>query len=332
MATETKKKHVWSSITLRLKLFKIWFMKNILLFIEIFGIICLILMLTGCIKQSTPIIGPPLYLFFGELIDAINDGIASKNINGLMDFLGILASILVSVGMFTMRAKSIAQSDIKSDKLKIALIQANLYFNEDGRLTKKIEKMTDTDIDGDGKADGSIVSNKGLIGNIISAVKEFTVIASADLSGTEEENQAAYDNTIKDVGYEVIEPAVDEVVDTIKTGLKNQVIDETVQTIDKQIETTKEDTEKTVVEKTKKIGILAKLKEMFMLKKKRNTKKEETTVEVVENNMEADTEVVEETKTAPATPQEVIAKSQQKVQQPATHDAASEYLRKMRGM
>ena len=88
----------------------------------------------------------------------------------------------------------------------------------------------------------------------------------------------------------------------------------------------------TVFEKTKKIGILAKLKEMFMLKKKRNIKKEEASVEVVENNMEADAKVVEKTKTAPATPQEVITKNQQKVQQTVTHDAASDYLRKMRGM
>lgn len=325
MAKDSKKKHIWSSIKLRLTLFRIWFMKNILVFLQILGITCIILMLTGVITQETPILGPPLYLLFGPLIDEIVEIIMSKNISGLMDFFGIFISLLVSVGMFTMKVKNIAQSDIKSDKLKIALIQANLYFNEDGKLVKKVEKMTKTDIDGDGKVEGEPTVNQGLFSGIASAAKEFVIIATADLSGTEEENKQTYDNTIKEVGYEGLEEATNEVSNTLKIGVTNAIADESIEEINKRIETTKEDTNMSTVEKTKKISLFAKLKEFFMKHKKSMKKKED--FEVVENHVEEDAKVAEVKKEVTA--QDIIAK---KNTAPVEHvTSTSDFLKKMRG-
>jgi len=59
-----------------------------------------------------------------------------------MSLFAATISILISVSMFTVKARSIAQNDIKSDKLKIALIKAKLYFNADGKLVKRVEKLT----------------------------------------------------------------------------------------------------------------------------------------------------------------------------------------------
>ena len=101
-----------------------------------------------------------------------------------MDFFAIAISILTSVGLFTMKAKRIAQSDIKSDKLKIALIKANMYFNKDGRLVKKTEKNG-----WNGSGDGVIEGEEGeakvptnIFSGIGGAIKEFKTIITADLS------------------------------------------------------------------------------------------------------------------------------------------------------
>jgi len=51
-----------------------------------------------------------------------------------MDVFAIIITILTSTGLVLARVRSITQKDIKNDKLKRALISANLYFNSNGKL------------------------------------------------------------------------------------------------------------------------------------------------------------------------------------------------------
>lgn len=320
----------WSNFKLRLALFRIWFMKNILVWLQIFGIICIVCMLTGNLTESTPILGKIIYPIFKPLVDEIVYIINEKEISGVMDFFGITISLLTSVGLFVMKVKNIAQEDIKSKKLKIALINANLYFNEDGKLVKKVEKMTKTDIDGDGKADNEGTVNTGLIGGLVSAVKEFTVIASADLSSPDEdENQKAYDKAVEDAGLVGVDEAYQDLKQTVKTGTTNKVIDEMVEESNKRIDETK-DSDMTNVEKVKRIGLFAKLKERLMKKKKPINKEEDA--EIIENNIEKDAEEKTTIKKE-LTPQDIISQKAQKQEQQAANEqnAVSDFLKKMRG-
>ena len=111
----------------------------------------------------------------------------------------------MSVGMFMVKAKNIALSDIKNDNLKKALINANLYFNEKGHLVKKLEKATNTDIDGDGKVDdkdvGEAKANVGFFSGIKNAVQELVAIATVKLDDKDEaKNKENYDNIINENG------------------------------------------------------------------------------------------------------------------------------------
>jgi len=63
----------WQSFKLRAALLRIWFMKNIVLWIQIFCIVCIVCMLTGKLTQSTPILGPIIYPLFKPLIDQIQE-------------------------------------------------------------------------------------------------------------------------------------------------------------------------------------------------------------------------------------------------------------------
>lgn len=193
----------WQSIKLRLALLRIWFMKNIILWIQIFCIVCIICMLTGKITSETPLLGAIIYPLFKPLIDEIQLVIITEDISrNLMGFFASVISILVSVSMFTIKARSIAQSDIKSDKLKIALIKAKLYFNSDGKLVKKVEKMTGVDLDEDGEVEGEAVQTKGPIQGLIQAIKELALISTVKLDGNEEEKQQQYNKALKDANLE----------------------------------------------------------------------------------------------------------------------------------
>lgn len=133
------------------------------------------------------------------------------------------------------------------------------------------------------------------------------------------------DNTIKEVGYEGLEEATNEVSNTLKIGVTNAIADESIEEINKRIETTKEDTNMNTVEKTKKISLFAKLKEFFMKHKKSMKKKED--FEVVENHVEEDAKIAEVKKEVTA--QDIIAKKNTASVEHVT--STSDFLRKMRG-
>ena len=135
-------KKAWANIRLRLSLLRIWFIKNIVLFLEVGLLICFICTFTGAITSETPVLGKIIVAIgFDSVAKEINDIIKEKQITNIMTFFTTALSVLITIGIFALKAKSIAQTDIKNDKLKIALLKANLYFNYDGKLVKKVKKL-----------------------------------------------------------------------------------------------------------------------------------------------------------------------------------------------
>jgi len=62
---------------LRLTLLRIWFVKNFTLWLQIFIIVCVVLMLTGNITADTPVLGWIIYPIFKPLIDDITEIVSS---------------------------------------------------------------------------------------------------------------------------------------------------------------------------------------------------------------------------------------------------------------
>jgi hypothetical protein len=138
----------YDAFKLRVSLLRIWFMKNLVVFFELVFFAGLILILTGQIDQNTPILG----LIFGELSVSINDALSQNTQTGefWVDLTTSIITILVSAGILSTNLKRIAISDIKSKSLKKTLVQAGMYFNQDGKLVKRIEEAARMDLNGDG--------------------------------------------------------------------------------------------------------------------------------------------------------------------------------------
>lgn len=296
-----KLKRFWKTLQLRMSLLRIWFMKNILLFIRIACVICLVCIFTGVITAETPILGTIIYPIFAPLADEINAVIAEKEIDGLMTFFSVAISVLFSVSMFAIKARSIAQSDIKNPKLKYAMVQANLYFNENGKLVKKIEKATGEDINGDGKIDENDAvtesSKVGFFKGIVSAFQEFNTIMKADFNGNDKDDndEEEYARVIEEAKLKNAEEATNEIEDIVKTGSEVLVIDKLNEKADSEITEVLTNDEISNEEKTQKIGMFTKLKEWLASRKKAKLEKKDD-AEILEDNMDVDSEIDEEEK------------------------------------
>lgn len=211
----TKKQTRWENVKLKASLFRIWFMKNILVFLQVIGLIILILLLTGVLPTGLPIIG----VIFDELVFEIRNIINYDNHTGILHFFAVGLSTLLTIGIFTVKARSIAISDIKNPKLKLALIKANLYFNQNGKLTKKVEKITNTDINGDGKVDESEPTiNTGFFKGIKNCVSEFVTIMKADMESDEKTNTEVYNETLKDANLVDAAEGIVEMSNIVEEG------------------------------------------------------------------------------------------------------------------
>lgn len=304
MKTELKK--FKNNAKLRLSLLRIWFMKNIVVIIQVVTITCILFMLTGVINSNTPILGATIYKIFSPLLDEINKIIAEKEIDGLMSFFSVFSSIMMSVGMFTMKCRSIAYEDIKDDNLKLALVQARLYFNEDGKLTKKLEKVTGTDLDGDGMVDGveEAVSKKrrkrGIISNIKNAAEELVIITSVKLDGeTEEENEAKVEQALEeanlDEAAETLEEIDNDIKETIEEVIPEKIAEKVAEEMVERID------EEELPEGYEVPTLFSKIKEkilrLFKKKDKETTVYEDDSqLEVIENSIVDDSVIKQDTK------------------------------------
>jgi len=244
--TQTKFQKFWSDFKLRFKLFRLWFVKNISVFVKLFFLICIILIFSGNITENTPVLG----VIFGGLSVSIREELTG--IGTLVDILTAATSILVTIGIFTAKAKSLALSDIKNTELKKALIKAGLYFNSDGKLTKKIEKVINIDLNNDGKIDEEdlIPKSENLFQGIKRAGEEFVTILKANFDNEEKypetlekanlietkealneveehlesNSDVIYENVSTDVSNEIIEAIIPEATEEIKVKNKNFIV------------------------------------------------------------------------------------------------------------
>jgi len=240
MAENTQAKSTltrWQRFKLKTKLFEIWFIKNIFIFIWIFFIVCVGLALGGYITKETFILGP----IFGGISSGIKAVLVENNANitvyTIIETLVTISSILI---LSFKKMKRLGLEDIKSRKVKIMLVKAGLYFNEDGKLTKRLETITGQDLDGDGQiGDKPIEATDGesIFKGIKRAGEEFVTIVKLDLSDVEVgKEQEVYEH----VGLDDEKEGIDElIVDTSNkaASLLDPTIDEAK--VDDNIEVTK---------------------------------------------------------------------------------------------
>lgn len=188
----------FEQFSLRCSLLKYWTIKNISVLFWSFFIICIGLTFSGFITPETPILG----WLFGELSQEIKT-ILGDEVFGHPTLYGVieaLLSLLVVIGLCIKKVKALSFTDIKSRKCKILLVKAGLWFNEDGKLTKRVEKITKTDIDKDGligelKA-AEIQNEENIIEGLKRAGEEFVTIVTLDLSEVERDQEEEVYQTV----------------------------------------------------------------------------------------------------------------------------------------
>ena len=174
----------------------------------------------------------------------------------------------MSVGMFMVKAKNIALSDIKNDNLKKALINANLYFNEKGHLVKKLEKATNTDIDGDGKVDdkdvGEAKANVGFFSGNKNAVQELVAIATEKLDDKDEaKNKENYDSIINENNMTDAAEVMKDLEKANEIKKSVQRIDTTDNVIDSRIGDTRDSESLSEEQKENNIKFLERIRAFF---------------------------------------------------------------------
>ena len=284
----------WELIKLRLMLLRIWFVKNLVTFIKIGLIVILVLMLTGQVTSETPILGSIIYPLFQPLIDSINEVITTKNANSFMSFASVALSILITVTIFTIKMQSIAQNDIKNKELKMAMVKAGLYFNENGKMVKKVEQAIGVDIDGDGKSDEKETTSTGLFTSIKNAIGEFITVMKTDLP-EESTAKEAIDDAAKTIDAEDTNEAlkeIDKIVITSALDRASEIIDRKV---DSAIEQVKEDAknpqeEEEIITTKEKIGLFNRIRSS--IKSVINTTKSAVTKEEVVPEEDTDASII----------------------------------------
>jgi hypothetical protein len=218
----------FEAFKLRMALLKIWFVKNLVVFFELIFIVSMILVLTGQLPESTPIVG--------ELSIAIREVITQKYSDDfLVNLISMVLTLLVSVGMLSTNLKRIALSDIKSRNLKKALIQAGLYFNQDGKLVKRLEEATKMDISGDGKiGDSDIVVEdieKGkLLPNLRRAGEELATIMTFKIETEEHAEQIKEKADLKQT-----EIALAKVAEAVSESVEKKITGDTAKAVESKI-------------------------------------------------------------------------------------------------
>jgi hypothetical protein len=147
----------FEAFLLRLSLLKIWFIKNLPIFLELGIFTVIILVLTGQISEDTAVLGviPGLKDLSTAIKQTFEDILSNNNATFSANFWSGLIStsltILVAVGTLSNGLRRISLSDIKSIQLKRSLVKAGLFFNKEGKLVKRVEEATRLDLDGDNK-------------------------------------------------------------------------------------------------------------------------------------------------------------------------------------
>jgi hypothetical protein len=186
-----------------MQLLWIWLLKNIVTFLQlILWILILIVVFDDRITDTTPFFGT---VFAPILAIKSTASDAQESSAGVwFDVITTLLSTGISAYCVIFKTKTIVLNDIKSKNLKIALIKAGMYFDENGKLCKRVENATKLDINGDGKAgdtDINDIPTEGVIHGTIQATKELVTIMTADLDPDKDGKDSA-DNAIEKADLE----------------------------------------------------------------------------------------------------------------------------------
>lgn len=181
MANNTKKKSSFKKFfevfKIRMQLLRLWFLKNLSVIIKTALVVILILVMVNVIdgKDFLPLFG---------MKQSDVESIDWNTFDGIKNVIASLLSAGFSIYVFLRKTKSLAIEDIKSKELKIALIKARLYFNENGKLCKRLEESSQIDLDGDDKiGDTPItqVEDENLVTGIPRAIGELTTILTTKI-------------------------------------------------------------------------------------------------------------------------------------------------------
>jgi len=213
---------------LRMVLLKIWAIKNVTVFLEIFMYILVIMVLTGQIGKDTPI-----FVWFGldQLSSSMNDVLIQDfNIgNMLLNIVTLISSAIVVIGTVSSQAKRIALKDIKNPALKRSLVRAGLYFNKDGKLVKRIEEATKIDIDGDNKIGDKDIEefpHENIFEGIKRTGQEFFTIVSFKPEKIEDINKLVEENNMVETAV-----ALQEAEAILKQSKKEFTLEDAAETI-----------------------------------------------------------------------------------------------------
>jgi hypothetical protein len=218
----------FEAFKLRTTLLKIWAVKNTVVFFELFLFIGIILVLTGQLPESTPIVG--------ELSLTIKEVFTNQYSNDFfLNVIGTVLSLLVTIGMLSTNTKNIVLSDIKSKKLKKSLVKAGLYFNQDGRLVKRLEEAMNMDLTGNGKiGDRDILvedlPKEGFLPKLKQAGEEFSTIMTVKIETKEDAQEAA-----KEANLETTQEALTAVQQAALQGMEDIMVREVNKKVESKI-------------------------------------------------------------------------------------------------
>lgn len=205
-------------------------------FVKVLIAVVFVLMLFGQINENTPVLGFIVYPILKPLIDSINDIVATRDAGSFMGFASAALSILITISLFTIKLKSISQNDIKNKELKIAMVRAGLYFNENGKLVKKVEKAIGTDINGDGVVDeNDVIKSEGFFKGISRAISEFVTVITTDI-GEDETAKEKLAEAAESIDATDTKEALDDIDEIVVTSTLDRASEMINRTFDKAID------------------------------------------------------------------------------------------------
>lgn len=202
---------------IKMQLLGIWLLKNISVFLQIAIGICIILTLCGIIVPSTPILGS----IFGDLSEEVTDLRATYSWDVVLNLIATLLSLSLSFYVVVKKLKTVALSDIKSRKLKLALIDAGLYFDDNNVLCKKLETATNMDLNSDGSiADTKISDTKteNFFSACIRSGKELWLILSFKFNDDESDDDDEVKTLSDKANLTTTTETLSSIDETTKTG------------------------------------------------------------------------------------------------------------------
>jgi len=228
-------KKIMSDSKLRATLLRIWFVKNLTVFLKVFFFVSIVLVFTGTITEETAILG----VIFGPLSEQINMILYSSDVytnSNLMDAITVVLTLLITVGTFSSRLKYITLADIKNIKVKRAMVQAGLYFNNQGRLTKRAEEISKIDLNGDGLIGDTELTPESFVSEpLFQGVKRsFSELKTVMTASIESEKEIQ--EIIEDAGLEEAQGQVEDIKETIADSLDTKITEEVFGKIEENIE------------------------------------------------------------------------------------------------